>query len=228
VTRVVREEPYAMSIRYRMIDATAVPKIPSAATDPSAFALGTWSGIWKRESGSRTTAPQMTAAVAVTSGAVSENRRCVKRFEPAYESDATTTASVPATAHHPPSGWNPASTPTPTRPRRTPARRMPVTRSPGRYRIARRATKMGTEAFAIAAMPESTCFSPHAISVNGMAPFKTPRTTPFRPVARSAATASRRPILATRNVSKTAPASSSRSSIIGIGSISSTATLMKR
>ena len=48
-----------------------------------------------------------------------------------------------------------------------PARRTPRTRSLGLKRSARRMTKIGTVAFAIAAMPESMYCSPQAMSVNG-------------------------------------------------------------
>ena len=47
-------------------------------------------------------------------------------------------------------------------------------RSPGLNLIASSATKIGTDAFAIAATPESMCFSPQAISVNGIAPLIDP------------------------------------------------------
>ena len=57
-----------------------------------------------------------------------------------------------------------------------PTAREPVTFSLGRNRIASNATKIGTDAFAIAAMPESMCFWPQAIIVNGIAALTAPRT----------------------------------------------------
>ncbi len=81
--------------------------------------------------------------------------RWPQRLPTAYETDATTTASVPATPHQPPCGCTPASTPTPTRPTRKPTSRSPRTVSLGLKRIASSTTKIGIEAFAIAATPES-------------------------------------------------------------------------
>ena len=49
----------------------------------------------------------------------------------------------------------------------------------GWKRSASRTTKIGTVAFAIAATPESMCFSPQAISVNGIAPLATPTLEPL-------------------------------------------------
>ena len=110
--------------------------------------------------------------------------RWPQRLPTAYETEATTTASVPATPHQPPSGCTPASTPTPTRPSRKPASRSPRTVSLGLKRIASRTTKIGSEAFAIAATPESMWRSPQAISVNGIAPLTTPSAKPSQPSAR--------------------------------------------
>ena len=59
--------------------------------------------------------------------------------------------------------------------------------------MARSATKIGTVEFAIAATPESTCFSPQAMSVNGMAMLMRPSSAPPRPVPRIAETAPRKP-----------------------------------
>jgi hypothetical protein len=53
------------------------------------------------------------------------------------------------------------------------------------------ATKIGTDAFAIAATPESMCFSPQAISVNGSAPLIVPKISPSRHVLRTPASAGR-------------------------------------
>ena len=58
-----------------------------------------------------------------------------------------------------------------------PTSRDPLARSLGRIRMASSATKIGTVAFAIAATPESTYFSPQAMSQNGSAPLMTPSTT---------------------------------------------------
>ena len=73
----------------------------------------------------------------------------------------------------------------------TPASFSPLERSPGLNLIARIATKIGTDAFAIAATPESMCFSPQAISVNGSAPLIVPKISPSRQVLRTPASAGR-------------------------------------
>ena len=98
--------------------------------------------------------------------------------------DATITASVPAAPAQPPSGLTPASTPTPISPRTTPTALEPVARSLLRKRSARRATKIGIDAFPIAATPESILVSPQAMSVNGSAVLKTPRIIPARTIER--------------------------------------------
>ena len=90
---------------------------------------------------------------------------------------------VPATPHHPPGGFAPASTPTPTKPSRTPARREPRALSLFRTRKARSTTKIGIEAFAIAAVPESMCVWPQAISVKGSAALTMPGDEPDQPQA---------------------------------------------
>ena len=59
--------------------------------------------------------------------------------------------------------------------------------------MASSATKIGTVELAIAATPESTCFSPQAMSVNGMAMLMRPSSAPPRPVPRIAETAPRKP-----------------------------------
>ena len=76
---------------------------------------------------------------------------------------------------------------TPTSPSRTPTSREPVERSLGTKRIASGTTKIGTDEFATAAVPESTYFSPQAISVNGTAALITPSTSPCRHARRSGA-----------------------------------------
>jgi hypothetical protein len=86
----------------------------------------------------------------------------------------------------------------------------------------------GTEAFAIAAMPESMCFSPQAMSVKGRAAFKKPTAKAPQPVPRTCSTASCRPSRQTISGTSTALASTRRKNIIAAGSTSSTATLMKR
>ena len=62
-----------------------------------------------------------------------------------------------------------------------PASFRPDERSPGLNLIASSATKIGTEAFAIAATPESMCFSPQAISVNGIDAVDRPEDHPLAP-----------------------------------------------
>ena len=52
---------------------------------------------------------------------------------------------------------------------------------------------MGTVALAIAATPESTCFSPHAIRTNGNAAFRNPMAKAFQPVPRPRPPPHRRP-----------------------------------
>ena len=88
--------------------------------------------------------------------------------------------------------------------------------------------KIGTVEFAIAATPESMYFSPHAMSVNGIAPLTTPIASPCHPAARTSASASRQPLLATRKPPRRSAATASRISIIAGGEKSRTATLMKR
>ena len=109
-----------------------------------------------------------------------------------------------------------------------PQRRTPLTRSLGLNLSASRTTKIGTVAFAIAATPESTYFSPHAIRTNGKAAFRNPIPNAFQPVPRTSAAASRVPDRQTSTGTSTALASTRRKNIIAVGSTSSTATLMKR
>jgi hypothetical protein len=106
--------------------------------------------------------------------------------------------------------------------------RMPVTRSLGRKRMARSATKIGTVEFAIAATPESMCFSPQAMSVNGMAMLMRPRSAPPLPVSLIAVTAPPGPEARASTGKSAAKARISRRHIMGAGSRSSTATLMNR
>ena len=89
-------------------------------------------------------------------------------------------------------------------------------------------TKIGTEAFAIAATPESTYFSPQAMSVNGKAAFRNPIAQAFHPRPRIFETAARPPTCHASTGTSTAEASTRRKNIIAVGSTSSTATLMKR
>ena len=79
--------------------------------------------------------------------------------------------------------------------------------------IARSATKIGTDAFAIAATPESMCFSPQAISVNGSAPLIDPEDESLAPGAAHAG--ERRPdaLPADEKGESSAPPISRRSSI---------------
>ena len=109
-----------------------------------------------------------------------------------------------------------------------PASLSPLERSPGLNLIARMATKIGTDAFAIAATPESMCFSPQAISVNGSAPLIVPKIRPSRQVLRTPASAGRTPSRTARKVSSSSPPISSRISMKKLGEKSRTPTLMKR
>ena len=91
-----------------------------------------------------------------------------------YDSDDSTTASVPATAHQPPEVSTPDSTATPTSPSATPTQRIRATRSCGRSQIPSTNANSGTVACAMPATDESMCFSPQAISQNGSAALNTP------------------------------------------------------
>jgi len=80
----------------------------------------------------------------------------------------------------------------------------------------------------MAATPESTCFSPHAISVNGSAPLITPKTSPSRQALPICVNASRVPSRAARKPTRSTAAINRRSVISTVGSKSRTPTLMKR
>ena len=84
-----------------------------------------------------------------------------------YESDESTTANVPAVAHHPPDVSRPDSTATPSSPKPTPIQRIRATGSCGRSQMPRTNANSGTVACAMPATDESMCCSPHAISQNG-------------------------------------------------------------
>ncbi len=114
------------------------------------------------------------------------------------------------------------STPTPTIPSTIPTIRRPVARSLWASQIARTATKSGTLALAIAATPESMCFWPHAISVNGSALLIRPSTKARHPTCRSRPTVPRTSIRATRN----SDAITSLAAISVVGSMSSSASSM--
>ncbi len=114
--------------------------------------------------------------------------------------------------------------PTPTSPSRTPTSRQPVERSVGTKHTAKMATKIGTDEFATAAVPESTHRSPHAISVNGTAALRTASTRPGRHARRRAAPPYRRHANATR----IGAAQSRRTSISTAGERSRIPILMNR
>src|SRR4051812_24331865 len=105
-----------------------------------------------------------------------------------------------------------------------PTSRQPVERSVGANQIASSATKIGTDELATAATPESTCVSPQAISVNGIAALIAPSTRP----GRHAATTARRPYVAPANAATSGAATSSRISTSTAGERSRTPTLMNR
>ncbi len=90
------------------------------------------------------------------------------------------------------------------------------------------ATKIGTDDWAIPAMLESMCVSPHATSVIGIAAFTVPRTRHGIHARRSAPTAEAAPVRCTRYAVSSTAAIESRRSVIAAGGMSSTATLMKR
>jgi hypothetical protein len=90
------------------------------------------------------------------------------------------------------------------------------------------ALKIGTVEFAIAAMPESMCRSPQAMSVNGTAPFRTPIARPCHPAPRRSAFARCQPDAATTKTKRAIAATARRISIIAGGEKSRPATLMKR
>ena len=89
-------------------------------------------------------------------------------------------------------------------------------------------TKTGTVEFAIAATPESMCFSPQAMSVKGSAPLMIPRTSPSRDAARTWETAVRKPMLTHSSPKRGTAAISMRSAISVVGAKSRTPTLMNR
>jgi len=81
---------------------------------------------------------------------------------------------------------------------------------------------------AIAATPESTYFSPHAMRTNGNAALRKPTANALHPVPRTSATALLGPTRHASTGISTALARTRRKNIIAVGSTSSTATLMKR
>ncbi len=186
-------------------------------------------GAWRRANGSRVIVAAVIAPVASTGPGVPDTLRWPITFPLAYASDESTTARVPAMAHQPPSGWPPASTPTPTRPSPKPSSWPRESGSWGRKRRPRTIVKSGTVDCAMAAIPESMCFSPHATSQNGTAFAIAPITSHWRHEARSSRSARVQPNDRTTYASSTAAAMPARAHIIGAGSIPpSTATLMKR
>ena len=104
----------------------------------------------------------------------------------------------------------------------------PLERWLGLNLIASKATKIGTDACAIAATPESMCVSPHAISVKGIAPLIAPNTKPSRQAPRTCVTAARPPVVTARNASSNRPPIRRRSAINTVGSKPRTPTLMNR
>src|SRR5436190_22626656 len=110
-----------------MICATAVPITASAITEPLSFQPGTCDGICHSPSGSSTISPPIIELAESTSPLVRPISRWPQRAPTAYETDATTTAIVPATPHQPPFGWIPASTPTPAQPPGHPTSHKPLT-----------------------------------------------------------------------------------------------------
>ena len=193
-------------------------------TQPSAFQLGMCDGACAMPNGSSTTSAPASAAVESTGPRTWPTRCWPYSADTPYESDASDTASTPAMPHQPPPGAAPVRTTTPTRPSPTPAARMPRGRSDGRQRTASSPAKIGTDAFATAARPESMCRSPHAISVNGIAELNSPS----RYAPRGARRSSPRPPCAARNTISAAAATTTRISIIVEGSSSRPAILMKR
>src|SRR2546428_9166836 len=87
----------------------------------------------------------------------------------AYATEEATTASVPATAHQPPSRCTPVTSATPPIPIASPAIRDVPSGSCGGKRRTKRATKIGTEAVAIAATLASMFLYPHATQLLGKA-----------------------------------------------------------
>ena len=105
---------------------------------------------------------------------------------------------------------------------------IPLERWLGLNLIASTVTKIGTDAWAIAATPESMCVSPQAIRVNGIAPLIAPNTRPSRHAVRTPRSALPAPVVAARNTNRSRPAIRRRSVIRKVGSKSRTPTLMKR
>ena len=95
-----------------------------------------------------------------------------------------------------------------------------------RKRSASSATKIGIDAFPIAATPESIFVSPQAISVNGSAVLKTPSTIAGPTIERISALAGRTPRLTKTIASSGNAEKTSLSAIVVVGASSSTAILM--
>ena len=112
----------------------------------------------------------------------------------------------------------------PGEPEQDPDEAQPSRALAGTNQTARSARKIGTDEFATAATPESTYFSPQAMSVNGIAAFRTPSTSP----GRHAAPIARQPYREAAKTSSTGAAHASRISISAAGDRSRTPTLMKR
>ena len=130
---------------------------PSRPTSSRACATGTSRA---RAAATRKKAPAIeTAASTGPADAHAPARVEVRRrVRDGRDDDRSPMPTVPC---HPPCGWTPARIETPTSPSSTPTRRSPVERSLGTKKNASSATKIGTDEFATAAVPESTHFSPY-------------------------------------------------------------------
>ena len=173
-----------------------MPRIPSAATDASAFQPG--SVI--RQLGQRRAAA---AGAGRRSSTARREHRAARPSARGWPTDVGAARrrartgsrrSVPATAHQPPRGCDAGEDATPASPTRS-----PTSRSAGRRaRSARTGSRAARRRSArsrspTAATPESTCFSPQAISVNGIAALSAPSTSPARQAPRSSRTAAAPP-----------------------------------
>jgi hypothetical protein len=110
----------------------------------------------------------------------------------------------------------------PREPTPSPTTLNPLERSLVAKRSARSATKIGTEAFATAATPESTWVSPQEIKRNGSAIPTMPTNAPGASAGRTA----RRPRRAAKAETRTTAASNRRNSTSAAGEKSRTPTLM--
>ena len=193
VTRLVRAEPCSRIARKRISCASAVPASVSAASEATDFQPGAWSGRSTSASGSRATrAAEHRRGRERRPARVAE---ALLREDPAQRVGERGDDDRDRPGHEPPADRRLPERQhvTPAKPISTPTSRRRDSRSAGSSHGTSNALKIGTVEFATAAIPESMCCSPHAISVNGIAPLTTPIAKPAQPAARSSAKAARLP-----------------------------------